>query len=159
MVDQSVTTRIVLKPSDSGNSSTKSLAISWKRHSSVVIGTNFVCLLCLSVLLFEHLTYPAIYFDTSSNYLSYIKLDKTGSWVQYLPWYPATWLSCCWYSTCYLDSCGTIQYPFFFSHVGVSIRPSYTSSTFFSSPTSSFSRSLSCPSSKKYAYISHFSST
>ena len=51
-VNLSVTTRIALKPSDAGNSTTKSIAISSKGRSPVDIGTNFVCLLSQSALLF-----------------------------------------------------------------------------------------------------------
>ena len=47
-----MTTRIALKPSDSGSSPTKSIAISSKMRSPIGICTNFVCLLCLSALLF-----------------------------------------------------------------------------------------------------------
>ena len=48
-----MTTRIGLKTSNSGNSIPKSRAIFSKVCTLLGIGANFVCLLCLSALLFD----------------------------------------------------------------------------------------------------------
>ena len=59
LVNLSVITRIALNPSDSGNSPTKSIAISSHGCTPVGIGSIAFALLCLSALARRHLSQPA----------------------------------------------------------------------------------------------------
>src|SRR5438128_10642282 len=93
LVNRSVITRIALYPSDSGNSPTKSMAISSQEWLPVGIGISLVCRECRSAFAFWHGTHPATYDATSSCHLCHMKFLLTSSCVRALLQWPATLLS------------------------------------------------------------------
>ena len=157
LVKPSTTTMIAWKHSDSVDSLLEFIAICSKEPSPVTIGTNFVCLLCLSAWLFWHLMYSATYLATPSVHLSYVKFHEIRSWFRCPPRCPTPWLSGCWLSTSKWYSYSTTKSPLFFS-----CMPSSMASNFISSTSSVFTMLLfssfnKCTSSKHYSSIPYFS--
>ena len=68
--------------SDSGNSLTKSIAISWNGIISISIGCSFVCFKCLSALALWHFLHMPTYLLTSSCQPFHMKILHITSLVQ-----------------------------------------------------------------------------